>query len=136
MLSTSIICDSGGWGGMLKNGPFASPGSRMAGKSERSALVVPPSTDSGPRMPLSWCARLGNDRKFSWPGWMPKAGSATTGTGTGWYQLPVSGLVGGEGGAYVTRAAIWVTVTLAVMSVPGPPSGRPLYRTGPAGETG
>src|SRR5580765_1482024 len=98
MLSTSIDCVSGGCGAMLNGSALASPGNRTASTSERSALVVTPSTASGPRMLLSRCATFGNERRFSWPGWMSKYGSAMIGTVTCEYQVPVSILLSGDGG--------------------------------------
>ena len=59
MLSVSTCCDSGGCGAMLEERGVALAGQqdcrRAASGRPRS---VPPSTASGPRMPLSRCGRL------------------------------------------------------------------------------
>src|SRR3954470_21534050 len=103
MLSVSICWDSGGWVAIWKSGPLPSPGRRTAERSDRSAAVGPPSTASGPRMPLSRWARFPKLLRFSWPGWRVNHGSATSGTVTGVYQSVV---------LKVTTAAHWVTVTV------------------------
>src|SRR6266516_2767809 len=104
-LSVSTCCASGGCGAMLKTLALPSPGSRIAGRSERSEAVVPPSTASGPRMPLRRCWRFEKLLRSPRSGARSNHGSATIGTSTGWYQLLES---------KVTTAAHWVRVTTPV----------------------
>ena len=84
MFSVSICWSSGGCGAIWNSGALRSPGSRIAGRSERSASVVPPSTLSEPRRPLSRCERFGKVLRFSRPGGRTNAVSATSGTSTAW----------------------------------------------------
>ena len=86
---------------------FFSPGSSTGARSERSALVVPPSTSSGPRMLLRMCGCFGKLRRLARSAGTLKLASATTGTLTGIHQLVVSKL---------TRADHWVNVWLPLAS--------------------
>ena len=66
---------------------------------------MPPSTASGPRMPLRRCWRFEKLLRSPRSGARSNHGSATIGTSTGWYQLFES---------KVTTAAHWVRVTTPV----------------------
>ncbi len=90
MLRTSTCWASGGCGRIPNGFAFFSPGSSTGARSERSALVVPPSTSSGPRMLLRMCGCFGKLRRFWRSGGRLKLESACTGTDTGIHQFVVS----------------------------------------------
>ena len=120
--SVSICWFSGGCAATLNSGPLFSPGSRIAGCSERSAVVVPPSTASGPRIPSSRCAGFANVFRLPRPGCRLKFGSARSGTTTAFHQSPAeaAGLSGqsASGAVNVATAAHWTTVLTDAVNPP------------------